>query len=55
LGLVAARPFERSEYRWVELGTALFIALMGPWQARSSFTRRLMSADPLKVRSAFEV
>lgn len=47
--------FERWEYRWVELSTALFIALLGPWQARSSFTRRLMAADPGKVRSAFEV
>ena len=47
--------FERSEYRWVELSTALFIALIGPWQARSAFTRRLMAADPAKIHSAFEV
>jgi hypothetical protein len=47
--------FERAEYRWVELGTALFIALFGPWLLRSSFTRRLMAADPGKIRSAFEV
>lgn len=47
--------FERSEYRWIELGTALFIALVGPWLARSSFTRKLLAADPSKVSSAFEV
>lgn len=47
--------FERYEYRWVELGTAVFIALLGPWLARSVFTRRLMATDPGKVRSAFEV
>lgn len=47
--------FERSEYRWVELGTALVIALFGPWQARSTFNRRIMAADSVKVRSVFEV
>lgn len=47
--------FARAEYRWVELGTALFIALIGPWLARSPFTRRLMATDPRKIHSAFEV
>jgi hypothetical protein len=37
--------FERAEYRWVELGTALFVALLGPWMARSAFTRSLMAAE----------
>lgn len=31
--------FERAEYRWVELGTALFIAAIGPWLSRSSRLR----------------
>lgn len=47
--------FERAEYRWIELGTALFIALLGPWLARSTFTRKLLATDPSKVSSAFEV
>jgi hypothetical protein len=47
--------FERAEYRWVELATALFIAFIGPWLARSTFTRRLFAADPRKVSSAFEI
>jgi hypothetical protein len=47
--------FERPEYRWVELATASFIALIGPWMARSAFTRRLMAETPVKIRSAFEV
>jgi len=40
--------FERPEYRWVELATALFIALIGPWMARSAFTRRLMAEGELE-------
>jgi hypothetical protein len=50
-----ARFFERQEYRWVEIGASLVIALMGPLLALSPFHRRILSADLGKVRTSFEI
>lgn len=47
--------FERAEYRWVELGTAVFVALLGPWLATSAFIRRLLSAELGRAAGGFDI
>jgi hypothetical protein len=47
--------FERQEYRWVEAGASMVIALLGPMLALSRFHRRVLAADIGKVRTAFEI
>lgn len=49
------RFFERQEYRWVEIGASLAIALMGPMLAMSPFHRRILAADFGKARTSFEI
>jgi hypothetical protein len=47
--------FERQEYRWVEIGASLGIALFGPMLAVSPFHRRILTADLRKMRTSFEI
>lgn len=47
--------FERREYRRVEIGASMVIALLGPMLAMSPFHRRILVADLGKVRTSFEI